>query len=175
MRTTDFDRRKFLVAAVTFAGAAAGTFGPACLRLGRAWAQGGVGLDGRTRDALVRVARLLYPHDSIADEVYAQVLDAALTSTAVDGSFAATLREAESALNAQQDAQFIELDEARQLAALRAVEHRDFFSAVQTAVRVRFYNHPAVWARVGYGGPSFARGGYLNRGAGEVDWLEEAP
>jgi hypothetical protein len=175
MHITDPDRRRFLVAAVTFAAAAAGTFGPACLRLGRAWAQGGVGLDARTKDALVRVARLLYPHDGIADEVYAQVLDAALASTAGDGSFADTLREADGALNAQQDAPFIELDETRQLAALRAVEHRDFFSAVQSAVRIRFYNHPAVWERLGYGGPSFARGGYLNRGAGEIDWLEGAP
>jgi hypothetical protein len=27
---------------------------------------------------------------------------------------------------------------------------------------------------LGYEGPSFARGGYINRGAGEIDWLPEA-
>jgi hypothetical protein len=26
---------------------------------------------------------------------------------------------------------------------------------------------------LGYEGPSFERGGYLNRGAGDIDWLPE--
>jgi hypothetical protein len=174
MRSIAFDRRKFLVAVVTFTGVGAGTFGTALLRVGRAWAQAGPALDGSTRDALVRMARLLYPHDAISDEVYGQALDAALTSTSGDASFADTLRQAETALDAQQDAKFVELDEAEQLAALGAVEGSAYFGVIQQAVRSRFYNHAAVWEHLGYGGPSFAQGGYLNRGAGEIDWLPEA-
>jgi hypothetical protein len=174
MSNTAFDRRKFLVAAITFAGAGVGTFGPVCLRLGRAWAQGEE-LDARAKEAMVRMARLLYPHADIADDVYAEVLDAAMTSTAADASFTDALRQAESALDSSPGTAFVDLDETRQLAALRAIERSDFFSAIQLAVRSRFYNHPAVWKHLGYGGPSFAQGGYLNRGAGEIDWLEEAP
>ena len=165
------DRRRFLVAAITLLGAGVGAFG---LRLGRAWAQGRVGSAESTRDTIVLVARRLYPHDAISDDVYLAVLEAALTATVADASFAESLRQAEVALDAQQAVKFVQLDEAGQLAALRAIEGTSFFGAIQTAVRTRFYDHAAVWGRLGYGGPSFAQGGYLNRGAGEIDWLEEA-
>ena len=171
MRDKSLGRRRFLVAAIALFGA--GTVGPSGLRLGRAWAQSSAQLDASTKNAMVRMARLLFPHDAIADEVYADALDAALTATAADASFAQTLRQAESVLDRQGATAFAELDEAAQLAALRAVEREAFFSAIQFAVRSRFYNHPTVWEHLGYGGPSFAQGGYLNRGAGEVDWLTE--
>jgi hypothetical protein len=47
------------------------------------------------------------------------------------------------------------------------------FAAIQAAVQTRLYNHPAVWARLGYEGPSYDKGGYIGRGAGRVDWLPE--
>ena len=54
---------------------------------------------------------------------------------------------------------------------MKAIEQRDFFVAIQMSVQTAFYNHPAVWAHLGYEGPSFDKGGYLNRGAGVIDWL----
>lgn len=173
MRSADLDRRRFLVAAITLVGAGSGTFGPAGLRVGRAWAQGAK-LDSSTKEAMVRMARLLFPHNAIGDDVYAEVvLDQALASTAADASLAETLRQAEIALDGQ-GTTFVERDEASQLAALRAVERSPFFNAIHVTVRSRFYNHPAVWEHLGYAGPSYAQGGYLNRGAGEVgDWLAE--
>jgi hypothetical protein len=171
MRNADLDRRRFLVAAVTLVGAAPGAFAPAGLRVGSAWAQGAA-LDPPTKEAMVRMARLLFPHNAIDDDVYSDVLDQALASTAADASFAETLRQAELALDGQ-GGRFVELDEPAQLAALRATERSAFFSAIQVTVRSRFYNHPAVWQHLGYGGPSYAQGGYLNRGAGEVGWLAE--
>jgi hypothetical protein len=170
MRVVAVNRRRFLVAAVTFLGAQTGTFG---IQLGRVWAQGNADVAKGTRDMMVRVARRLYPHDAISDDVYAAALDAALTATAADASFAETLRQAEIALGAH-GVGFMQLDEAGQVAALRAIERTEVFGAIQAAVRSRFYNHPTVWKHIGYGGPSFAEGGYLHRGAGEVDWLEEA-
>ena len=169
MRSADLDRRRFLVAAITLVGAGSGALGPAGLRVGRAWAQG-TQLDPSTKETMVRMARLLFPHDTIADDVYADVLDQALASAAADASLAETLRQAEVALDAQRG-RFAELDEASQIAALRAVEGNIFFTAIHATVRSRFYNHPVVWQHLGYGGPSYAQGGYLNRGAGEVDWL----
>ena len=171
MRSADLDRRRFLVAAITLAGAGSGAFGPAGLRIGRAWAQGP--LDSSTKETMVRMARLLFPHNAIGDDVYADVLDQAWASAAADASFAETLRQAEVALDGQ-GGTFVERDEASQLAALRAVERTAFFNLIHATVRSRFYNHPVVWEHLGYGGPSYAQGGYLNRGAGEVgDWLAE--
>ena len=167
------NRRRFLVAAITFSGLAAGTLGPSMLRLSSAWAQAADEITQSTLDAMVRMARLLYPHDAISDEVYAAVLDQVLASTAGDGSFAEMLGAAEEALNAQQPADFTELDEQAQIAAMQAIEGMDLLGAIQNAVRSKLYYHPAVWEHLGYEGPSFAKGGYLHRGSGDIDWLPE--
>lgn len=174
MKQSITSRRRFLVASIAFSGLASGTLGPSVLRLSRAWAQSGANLDQGTLDAMVRVARLLYPHDAISDEVYSEVLNQALTATAADGSFAGVLRTAEDVLNAQQPADFVALGEEAQIAAMTAVEDVDFFAVIRGAVSQRLYYQPAIWALLGYEGPSYQQGGYLNRGAGEIDWLPEA-
>jgi hypothetical protein len=169
----NLSRRRFVIGAVAFAGAAV-LLGPSTLRLIGEFARPQGALDPSTRAAMLRMARLLYPHDAISDDVYAEVLDDALTAVASDTAFADTLRMAEEALNAQQPQAFVDLDEAAQIAAMQVVERERFFAPIQEAVRSRLYNHPAVWALVGYEGPSFERGGYLNQGAGVIDWLPEA-
>ncbi len=167
------NRRRFLVAAITFSGLATCALAPSILRLSNAWAQSAGEITQSTLDAMVRMARLLYPHDAISDEVYAAVLDQVLATTAGDQSFAEVLGAAEEALNAQQSADFTELDEQAQIAALQAIEGMDFFGAIQSAVGSKLYYHPAVWEHLGYEGPSFEQGGYLHRGAGDIDWLPE--
>jgi hypothetical protein len=163
MGTRELTRRRFLVAAITFSGVATGA---TILRASNAWAQSGDGPDA----SMIRLARLMFPHDEVVDEVFAEILDDALGGTAADGSFEATLDVAADALPAG----FIELDEAAQIEALTAVQDEAFFGSVFAAVRLRLYDHPACWRAIGYGGPSFADGGYLHRGAGEIDWLPEA-
>ncbi len=172
-RDLALSRRRFLVAAIALSGIASGIPGPSVLRLSRAWAQSGTSLEEDISRALVQMARRLYPHDSISDEVYAQVLDDVLASTVNDESFAETFRSAEQALNSQQPADFIDLEADAQIGAMRAVEQMSFFAAIQGAVKIRLYNHPAIWNLLVYEGPSYQQGGYLNRGAGEIDWLPE--
>jgi hypothetical protein len=166
-------RRRFVVAAITFSGLAGTSIGTSFLGLSRAWAQSGDGSDGDSA-AMVRMARLLYPHDAIADDVYMDVLNLAMSTTAADGSFAALLDVAVDALNASQSGDFVDLDEGSQIAALQSVESQPFFAAIQMNVGVTFYYHPAVWALLGYEGPSFDKGGYLHRGSGDIDWLPES-
>jgi hypothetical protein len=171
MNNSTTTRRRFIVAAITFSGLASGV---SVLQLSNAWAQSDGDLDSDTLDAMIRMARTLYPHDSIADEVYAEVLDGVLADTAAAASFAETLKAAEAALDGRQEAGFMELDQDAQIAALRAVEGEGFFAAIQASVRFGLYGHPAVWQLIGYEGPSYQDGGYLHRGAGEIDWLPEA-
>lgn len=165
-------RRRFIVAAITLSGLAGTSIGPSFLGLSRSWAQSEDGSDGDSA-AMVRMARLLYPHDAIADDVYLDVLNLAMSMTASDGSFAALLDVAVDALNTSQSGDFVDLDEASQIAALQSVESQPFFAAIQMNVGVTFYYHPAVWALLGYEGPSFDKGGYLHRGSGDIDWLPE--
>jgi hypothetical protein len=166
-------RRRLLIATIAFSGLAV-LGGPPAFRLIRDFVQPDGALNEGARTAMVRMARLLYPHNAIPDDVYAEVLNGALKSVAGDTAFADTLSAAEAALNALQPQAFTELDEAAQIAAMHAVEGQPFFAPIQEAVRSRLYNHPEVWALVGYEGPSYRRGGYLNQGAGVIDWLPEA-
>jgi len=161
MQPAGVDRRKFLVAAI-FLGSSIGA-----LRTVRVWAQGGVSA------TLVRMARHLYPHDGLDDAVYAQVLDDALSAAAADPALVRFLESAEAALDTRRRINFIDLDANEQIAVLREVEDAEFFAAIQTAVRLRLYNHPALWRLIGYEGPSWQRGGYIDRGAGVIDWLPE--
>ena len=123
---------------------------------------------------MIRMARLLYPHDAVPEDVYAEVLDQAVASFAGTPSFVEMLRNADTALNSQGPQRWIELDEKHQIAAMRAIERMDFFATIQVTIQTRLYNHPAVWAVLGYEGPSFEKGGYIDRGAGAIDWPSEA-
>ena len=156
-------RRRFLVAAIAFSGVTAGAIGPASLRFGSAWAQSG------SIDSLARIARHLLPHDGLSDDEYAQVLNDTLLATADDAS----IRSLEVLLNEQQSTDFMSIDEAAQLDAMRAVQNDAAFTVVLAAIKTGFYGHPSVWKIINYEGPSYQDGGYLNRGAGVIDWLPE--
>ena len=168
----EIHRRRFLVGAIALAGVAV-ALEPSAVRLIKDFTKEDNAIDPGTRAAMVRMARLLYPHAAIPDSVYGEALDQALSSIAGNPSFANTLRIAERALNAQQQTNWIDLDEASQIAAMKAIERSDAFITIQLAVQVKFYNHPAVWAHIGYEGPSFDNGGYIGSGAGVVSWLPE--
>lgn len=167
MADSSITRRRLLVAAIASSGVAGG------MLVSRAWAQGGGSLDAESRAALTDLARRLYPHDAIEDSVYSEVLDNALEAAAADSSLADALAQAEAELDSLQPADFIDLDAESQTRALQSIEQAPYFAAIQGAVLAGVYNHPAIWELVGYGGPSWQQGGYLNRGAGEIDWLDE--
>ena len=98
MATQKATRRRFLVATITYSGLISTGVGSSLLRAGHAWAQSS---DGNI-DVLARMARLLFPHESIADEVYAEVVDSILTAAAADSSLSESLEDAVTALNAAQ-------------------------------------------------------------------------
>ena len=164
MTTHSRERRRFIVAAFTLTGAAVA--GPALLLSSRAWA-------GGNRDALVSIVRLMYPHDALGDEVYAEVLDQAMGSVAAERDFEKLLAEASGELDTSVAGDFEAASPEAQLAALQAVQDRPYFAAIQGAVSNKLYTHPATWEMINYGGPSYPHGGYIDRGAGDIDWLPE--
>jgi len=161
-------RRRFMIAAIALSGTTASL---SVLQPIGAWAQSN---DSRRpgRD-MVRMARLLYPHDALSDGVYAEILGDALSAAAADDSFAVVLDDVGAALESQTGGDFVEADEADQIAAMRAIENESAFATIRATVRDGIYQHPACWEIIGYGGPSFEKGGYLHRGVGEIDWLPE--
>jgi hypothetical protein len=169
-------RRRLIVAIAGFAGATAIGIDSRLSLLGRAWAESAGQPDAGVRAAMLRMARLLYPHGELPDTVYAGILDRALSEVATGAEFGKQLDEAAAALDARAGRRWLDLEQAAQVAAMRDIETEAFFVAIQNAVRAGIYNDPAFWKHAGYAGPSKGFGGYLHRGAGEIDWLpEKAP
>lgn len=167
-------RRRFLVAVIALSGAAA-ALEPGLFSLSRAWAESPGKIDETVRTAMVRMARLLYPHDVLSDEVYANVLEQALSDTATSDLFARQLEEATATLAERSGGAWPDLDSAAQIELMQGIETDPYFVAIQNSVRSGIYNGSAFWKHVGYPGPSKDFGGYLHRGAGEIDWLPEKP
>lgn len=164
-------RRRFVVSAIALSGAAGSVLRPDLFAVSRAWAESEALLDDSLRKQMLRMARLLFPHDALSDDVYAGVLELALSNTASNDEFAAQLDAAAAALDLQSGASWQTLDEAAQLDAMHSIEAEPYFGAIREHVRLGIYNSPAFWEHVGYAGPSKSFGGYLHRGAGDIDWL----
>lgn len=135
-------------------------------------------LDAQTAATLVGVARAMYPHDRIPDKHYERVVAALDEKAAADEGMKALLVQGVASLatvTGRWPREFGELSEERQVEALRRLEDGAFFKAVAGEVVSGLYSQPDVWPYFGYEGPSNDKGGYLERGFDDIDWLEEAP
>ena len=101
MGPQELSRRRLLVAVIALWGAGA-ALRPDLLAISRAFASSPPAPDDALRQAMLRMARLLFPHDALADQVYGGIIDLALTDTASDGELAVHFTAAEAALDGEQ-------------------------------------------------------------------------
>jgi hypothetical protein len=166
MTDTDISRRRFMLTALTFSGLA--VTGTSLLRASAAWANTG------DNAVLARFARLLFPHDGVADAIYAEAMASVLSGFEASSDTTGLLDTAEDALNAQQRESWFDLDEVAQIDAIKNIQDEAFFAAILGALRGAFYYQPAVWEHLDYPGSSKEHGGYLHRGFNDVSWLPES-
>lgn len=119
---------------------------------------------------LVRVLRVAYPHDRFPDGPYqrtaAAVVQAAQASPAATLSLRQGLRELAAA-------GFVDLDEAAATGVLRTMDTSAFFTLIKGTAVVALYDDNEVWGLLGYEGSSFEKGGYVDRGFDDLDWLPD--
>jgi hypothetical protein len=116
-------------------------------------------------------ARTMYPHDALPDEVYARVADKLVEAAEGSAETARTIEEGVAVLD--DDRVFAELSADLQLQVLQGMEGTDFFELVRSTAVVEVYADERTWQLVGYEGPSFAKGGYIERGFNDLDWLPD--
>ncbi|MEJ2087688.1 MAG: hypothetical protein P8Y69_04275 [Gammaproteobacteria bacterium] len=116
-----------------------------------------------TLELLAGVARTIYPHDGLADEVYAGVVGDLLTNPDRRRVLVSGVAEL---------ADFLTLNDDARVARLQSLEDTEFFVALKTPLMFTLYNTHALWDLIGYPGPSFPEG-YINRGFDDIDWLPE--
>ena len=131
------------------------------------------GLGENDKRTLLRMARLLYPHDALADDIYVEVLQPLQVQAAGDATLSADLRAGFETLDGAAGADWRTAPAETQIETLRRIEDGAFFGTVQEAVRTRLYEDPDVWRLIGYEGSSVEHGGYINRGFDDIDWLPE--
>lgn len=162
MKYVYLTRRSFLTST---AGAALVVALPACGRE--------TGLSESDKRTLLRMARLLYPHDALADDTYVEVLQPLQVRAAGDAALAADLQAGFEALDAAAGEDWPTATAEKQVKVLGHIEDGVFFETVQESVRAGLYEHPAVWSLIGYEGSSVEYGGYIDRGFDDIDWLPE--
>ena len=61
--------------------------------------------------------------------------------------------------------------EKDRVAILQDIESDGFFQAIRGSLVVGLYNQKAVWPLFGYEGASAHKGGYIDRGFDDIDWV----
>jgi hypothetical protein len=120
---------------------------------------------------ITAAARIMYPHDALPDDIYARVSEKLAEVASADSRVARTVQDGVAALNSGQP--FGELPADEQLKILKGIEGSDFFELVRSTAVAQVYSDQRTWRLVGYEGPSFDQGGYLNRGFNDLDWLPD--
>jgi hypothetical protein len=120
---------------------------------------------------ITAAARTMYPHDTLPDDVYARVGKKLAEAAREDSGAARMIEDGVSALNSGR--RFVELSADEQLETLKGIEGSDFFELVRSTAVAEVYSDDRTWKMVGYEGPSFDKGGYIDRGFNDLDWLPD--
>lgn len=135
-----------------------------------------VGDDARKN--LVRLLRAAYPHPRFPDGPYERTADEILSQVTesvwhrmvlVQGLASLDAKAAQS--TGQSGSSFADLDDAAAYSLLKEIEGAQFFAFIRGVTVVTLYNDHEVWDLLGYEGESFSKGGYVDRGFDDLDWL----
>lgn len=131
---------------------------------------------------LTKIARDIFPHDRFEDKLYENAVGVYADQAKADAGLKQLLLDGIAKANSDAKALFgkayadvaAESDRVQVLEAMAKAKNA-FFLKIRGDLVVSLYNQPAVWALLGYQGPSAEFGGYINRGFNDQDWMGEAP
>jgi hypothetical protein len=172
---TAVSRRAFLrrSSELSFAAAVTITAGGALLNSSEAWALDVKGLQPQTMKTLILVARDIYPHDRVPDRYYAIAMKSYDEKAATDAATKAQIETFIASLDsAAGKGGYAGIGwESQRVALLRAVSNSPVFETIRSGLVVSLYNQPEVWPIFGYEGESYSKGGYMQRGFDDIDWI----
>lgn len=130
-------------------------------------------LSEQHRVTLIRMLRTMFPHSSFPSGPYERTAEKVTTAAVANPRLLAQLLQGLDDLDRLRPRPFVELSEETALTLLRALQDTAFFRGVLDIAVVQFYDDHEVWDLLGYEGHSFEKGGYLERGFADLDWLPE--
>ncbi len=136
-----------------------------------AWALETTTLKPETMATLIQMARDIYPHDHVADEYYAVAVKGYDTPEAAPG-IETGIAALDAAAQGKGHASYVAAGwERDRVDILRAMEDSPFFQQIRGGLVTGLYNQKAVWPLFGYEGESYSKGGYIDRGFDDINWL----
>ncbi|WP_417720175.1 Twin-arginine translocation pathway signal [Salipiger sp.] len=136
-----------------------------------AWAYETAHIDPGAFATLVQMARDIYPHDRIPDEHYVLAVKGYDTPEAAPG-ITAGIAALDAAAQGRGHASYLATGwERDRVDILRGMEDGAFFQQIRGGLVTGLYNQKAVWPIFGYEGESFSKGGYIDRGFNDINWL----
>lgn len=128
-----------------------------------------VSLDPHQQAVLVRLLRVMYPHPSFPDGPYHRTSQAIQEAAGAAEILPAGLAD----LDAAAGGDFTATGDDQALSLVTDRSSSDLVTLVHSTSVVALYDDHEVWELLGYEGASFEKGGYLNRGFDDLDWLPD--
>jgi len=137
-----------------------------------AWAATAENLDADTFATLVQMSRDTYPHDRLEDKFYAAAVSGLDKAAKDDAALKTMLTDGVAGLNKAAGGSYSGITDAdKRVALLKAMESDGFFQKVRGNLVTGLYNNKEAWPLFGYEGASADKGGYINRGFNDINWL----
>jgi hypothetical protein len=130
-------------------------------------------LTERARKVLIRVVRVAFPHAKVPDGPYERTADIIVQEADASNWFRVALTQGLNSLDGLAGGDFCALDDDKAYKVLKRIEGTDFFGFIRRTTVLNLYDDPETWAALGYEGSSFDKGGYINRGFNDLNWLPE--
>jgi hypothetical protein len=170
LNTTGLTRRALLGRAVA-AGALTVTGVGFIAAPNAAWAMEVTVITPAQMATLMQMARDIYPHDQVPDQHYAVAVKGYDAEDKKD-MVGAGIAELDAAAVAQGHGDYLSIGwEEDRVKVLQAIEGSVFFQTVRAGLVTGLYNQKEVWPIFGYEGESFSKGGYIDRGFDDINWL----
>ena len=129
-----------------------------------------VGDNAEDKKLIIKMVRDVYPHDRFPEAPYERTANDVITKGNADSAKKAMLSEG---IENLKKAKYEKLNFKKSTKYLKKIEKSDFFQHVRGTSVVTLYNDQEVWGLLGYEGSSFEKGGYIDRGFNDLDWLPE--
>ena len=168
-------RREFLKGAGILTGTLAASSILSALAPSRAWALELKTLTSTQGEALLQMGKVLYPHKGLPDAVYALLVKDLDGAAGKDPKTAQMLGEGVAALDKAAGGSFAAAPEPKKLEAVKSLQGTPFFNTVRGQCITSLYDNDMAFAHFGYPGPSWDKGGYMNRGFSDLKWLPDPP
>lgn len=169
------DRRQFLTR-TTASAALITVSGSALLHTTEAWGLETKALKPEVMRTIIKMARDIYPHDRLADKYYVIACKTYEEKSASDPALKSLCDEGVKHFDAvamqEHKVPYVEVPwEAQRVAILRANQDNPFFKKLRADLVVNLYNQKEIWPLFGYEGESASKGGYIDRGFDDIEWL----